>query len=213
MIKKVSYGLGYTHAVKRNSVNDSIIGDNAIALTKIVLKNIGRYFPHYISHKKSQQLVLKQVLDNSPTEIPSTERSGFRRDANTKENGTFELGNSESSPLFIIVGFHARNNTDFQTHNNATFNRLTFSNAVCKIGSKTFSLDGIDCDYDRDKYDQAYHEIKTFYILHDETNLLNPFISLQKLRIFFNSYVLICPNKKQQKNLNLVEFIFSAAFL
>ena len=38
---------GCTHAVKRNSVNDSIIRENAIALTKIVLKDFGRYISHY----------------------------------------------------------------------------------------------------------------------------------------------------------------------
>ena len=68
-------------------------------------------------------------------------------------------------------------------------NRLPISNAVCKIGSEKYPDDGKECDYDRDKYDRAYKEIENFYHLQNETNLLNPFIDLHKIRTNFNFYV------------------------
>ena len=70
-----------------------------------------------------------------------TERVVFRKEVNTNNNWTFELGNSgESSPFFVIVGFQARNKIDSQTHDNVTFDRLSISSAVCKIGSKDISM-------------------------------------------------------------------------
>ena len=128
-----------------------------------------------------------------------TERTVFRKDVNTKNNGTFELGNSgESTPTFVIVGFQARNKIDSQPHDNATFDRLSVSNAVCKTGSEKYPDDGIECDSDRDKYDQAYSEIENFYHLKSETNLLNPFIDLHKFRRNYNFYVFDLSKQKDQ---------------
>ena len=100
------------------------------------------------------------------------------------------LNNSgEPTPIFVEVGFQARNKIASQIHNNAVFDGLSYSNAVCKIGSENYPVDGINCDYDREKYDQAYHENENVFLLHAETNLLNPFISLQKFRTDYNFYV------------------------
>ena len=96
----------------------------------------------------------------------------------------------------MIVGFQARKKIDSQTHNNATFDRLSVSNAVCKTGSEKYPDDGIECDYERDKYDQAYSELENFYHLKSETNLLNPFIDLHKFRRNNYFYYSIYPNKK-----------------
>ena len=116
---------------------------------------------------ENQQLVLNQILNKDPTELFYTERTVFRKDVNTNNTWTFELGNSggeaaQSTPTFVIVGFQARNKIDSQTHDNATFDGLSVSNAVCKIGSEKYPEYGIECDYDRDKYDQAYSEIENF---------------------------------------------------
>ena len=75
----------------------------------------------------------------------------FRKAVNTNNNWTFVLGNSgASTPTFVIVGFQATDENDSQTHDNAIFDRLPISNAICKIGSKKYTVDGIKCDYDRD---------------------------------------------------------------
>ena len=76
------------------------------------------------------------------------------------------MGNSgESTPTFIIVGFQGsflRDKTDSQTHDNAIFDSLPISKAVCKIGSEKYPVDRIECNYDRDNYREAYQEIDNF---------------------------------------------------
>ena len=164
----------------------------------MVIKDIGWYIPHYVPSIENQQLVMDQILYKDPTELSYTERNIFRKDVNTNSSWTFELGNAGGScrgssgiesPTFVIVGFQARNKIDSQVHDNAVFDRLPISNAVCKIGSEKYPDDGIECDYDRDKYDQAYSEIENFYHLHSETNLLKPFIDFNKFKTNYNFYV------------------------
>ena len=212
--EKITYGLGYSLTLKRNNNNDSIIRDNGVDAAKIYIKDISWYNPHYTPSMENQQLVMDQILDKDPTELYYMERFVFRKDVNTNNNWTFELGNrGESTPTFVIVGFQARNKIDSQTHDNAIFDRLPVSNAVCNIGSEKYPDDGIECDYDRDKFDQAYSEIENFYLLKSETNLLNPFIDLHKFRTNYNFYVFDL--SKQKDNIASqpirLEFKFNAA--
>ena len=144
-----------------------------------------------------------------------TERTVFRKDVNTNNNWTFELGTSGiSTPTFVIVGFQARNKSDSQTHDNAIFDRLSVSNAVCIIGSEKYPDDGKECNYDSDKHDQAYSEIGNFYTLHSECNLLNPFIDLQIFGTNYNFYVFDRSKQKDQIASQPIrlEFKFNAAF-
>ena len=190
-------------------------------VAKVVVKDTSWYFPHYVPSIENQQLVLNQILNKDPTELYYTERSVFGKDVNTNNNWTFELGNSgggasreaaQSAPTFVIVGFQARNKIDSQTHDNAVFDRLPVSNAVCKIGSEKQPDDGIECDYDRANYDQAYSEIGNFYHLKNKTNLLNPFMDLHKLRRSYNFYVFDLSKQKDQIASQPIrlEFKFSA---
>ena len=218
--EKITYGLGYTLTLKRNTHNDAILRGNAVVAAKVVVKDMGWYIPHYVPNLENQQLVMDQILNKDPTELHYIERVVFRKDVNTNNNWTFELGNAsgssgDSSPLFVIVGFQARNKIDSQIHNNATFDRLPVSNAVCKIGSEKYPDDGVECDYDRDKYDQAYSEIENFYTLKSETNLLSPFIDLQKFRTNYNFYVFDLSKQKEQIASQPIrlEFKFSAAII
>ena len=158
--EKITYGLGYTLTLKRNTNNDAILRSVRVDVAKKVIKDIGWYIPHYVPSVENQQLVMDQILNKDPTELSYTGRIIFRKDVNTNSNWTFELGNAggssgKESPTFVIVGFQARNKIDSQVHDNAVFDRLPISNAVCKIGSEKYPDDGIECDYDRDKYDQA----------------------------------------------------------
>ena len=213
--EKITYGLGYTLTLKRNTNNDAILRSVGVDAAKVVIKDIGWYIPHYVPSLENQQLVMDQILNKDPTELSYTERIIFRKDVNTKSNWTFELGSSgESCPTFVIVGFQARNKIDSQVHDNAVFDRLPISNAVCKIGSEKYPDDGIECDYDRDKYDQAYSEIENFYHLNSETNLLNPFIDLNKFRTNYPLFVFDLSKQKDQIASQPIrlEFKFNAAF-
>ena len=212
--EKITYGLGYSLTLKRNKNNDPIIRDNGVDAAKIVMKDISLYIPHYTPSMENQQLVMDQILVKDPTELYYIERVVFRKEVNTNNNWTFELANSEeSTPTFVIVGFQARNKIDSQTHDNAIFDRLPISNAVCKIGSEKNRDDGIECDYGRYKYDQAYSEIENFYQLKSQTNLLNQIIDLHKVRTNYNFYVFDL--SKQKDNIASqpirLEFKFNAA--
>ena len=179
--------MGYNLTLKRNTNNDAILRGNAVDAAKVVVKDVSWYIPHYVPSLEKQQLVLDQIINKDPTELSYTERTVFRKDVNTNNNWTFGLGNrGESTSTFVIVGFQARNKIDSQTHDNATFDRLSVSNAVCKIGSEKYPDDRIECDYDRNKYDRAYSEIENFYHLKSGTNLLNPIIDLHKFRTNYN---------------------------
>ena len=216
--EKITYGLGYTLTLKRNTNNDAILRSVGVDAAKVVIKDIGWYIPHYVPSIENQQLVMDQILNKDPTELSYTERIIFRKDVNTNSNWTFELGSSggeaaQSCPTFVTVGFQARIKIDSQVHDNAVFDRLPISNAVCKIGSEKYPDDGIECEYDRDKYDQAYSEIENFYHLNSETNLLNPFIDLNKFRTNYNFYVFDLSKQKDiiaSQPIRL-EFKFNAA--
>ena len=220
--ENITYGLGYTLTLKRNSSNDVIIRVAGVDAAKVVVKDISCYIPYYVLSLENQQLVLYQILNKDPTELSYTECTVFRKDVNTNNNWTFELGTSGiSTPTLldccdfvVIVGFQARNKIDSQTHDNATFDRLSVSNAVCKIGSEKYPDDGIECGYDRDKYDQAYSKIENFHILHSECNLLNPLIDLHKFRRSFNFYVFDLSKQKDQIASQPIrlEIKFNAAF-
>ena len=216
--EKTTYGLGYTLTLKRNTNNDAILRSVGVDAAKVVIKDIGWYIPHYVPSIENQQLVMDQILNKDPTELSYTERIIFRKDVITNSSWTFELGNAGGSsgiesPTFVIVGFQARNKIDSQVHDNAVFDRLPISNAVCKIGSEKYPDDGIECDYDRDKYDQAYSEIGNFYHLHSETSLLNPFIDLNKFRTNYNFYVFDLSKQKDHIASQPIrlEFKFNAA--
>ena len=217
--EKITYGLGYTLTLKRNNNNDAILRSVGVDAAKVVIKDIGWYIPHFTPSLENQQLVMDQILNKDPTELSYTERIIFRKDVNTQNNWTFELGSAGGSsgiesPTFVIVGFQARNKIDSQVHDNAVFDRLPISNAVCKIGSEKYPDDGIECDYDRDKYDQAYSEIENFYHLNSETNLLNPFIDLHKFRTNYPLFVFDLSKQKDQIASQPIrlEFKFNAAF-
>ena len=216
--EKITYGLGYTLTLKRNTNNDAILRNVGVDAAKVVIKDIGWYIPHYVPSIENQQLVMDQILNKDPTELSYTQRITVRKDVNTNSNWTFELGiaggsSGIESPTFVIVGFQARNKIDSQVHDNAVFDRLPISNAVCKIGSEKYPDDEIECDYDRDKYDQAYSEIENFYHLHSETSLLNPFIDLNKFRTNYNFYVFDISKQKDHIASQPIrlEFKFNAA--
>ena len=92
-----------------------------------------------------------QVLNKDATKLYYMERIVFRKDININNIWTLNLGNSGESTLsYVIVGFHARDKIDLQTHDNAIFIRLPISNAFCIVALEKYLVDGIECDYDRD---------------------------------------------------------------
>ena len=91
---------------------------------------------------------------------------------------------------------------------------MSVPNAVFEIRSEKHPEEGIECDYDRDKYHQAYSEIENFHQSKSETNLLNPFIDLHKFRRIYSFYVFDLSKQKDHiaSQPTRLEFKFSAAF-
>ena len=74
---------------------------------------------------------MDQLLNKSPTELIYIERTVFRKDVNSKDSWTFDLGNSgEPTPTFVIIGFQVGEQIDSQTLDNAMFDGFPISNAV-----------------------------------------------------------------------------------
>ena len=82
----------YTLISKRNNNNDPIIRDIGVDAAKIVIKDIGWHYPHYTPSLENQQIMLDQLLNKNPTELYHRERIVFRKDVNTNNNWTFDLG-------------------------------------------------------------------------------------------------------------------------
>ena len=212
--EKITYGLGYNLSLKRNNNNDAIIRTATADEAKIDIKDIGWYIPHYSPSMENQQLVMDQILNKEPTELYYIERTVFRKDVNTNNNWTFELGMSgESTPTWVCVAFQARNKVNSQTHDNSTFDQLPVSSAVCRIGSENYPDNGIVCDYDRNNYYEAYNEIESFFRNHTETNILKPFIDIQKFLTKYNFYIFDITKQKEHFAAQPIrlEFEFNAA--
>ena len=123
--------MGYTRTPKRNKNNDPIYRTAGVDAAKTVIKHISWHIPHYTPSLENQQFMMDQLLNKDPTELYYMELIVFREDVNTNNNWTFDLGNSgESTPIFVIVGFQARNKIDSQTVDNAIFDRLPISISV-----------------------------------------------------------------------------------
>ena len=157
---------------------------------------------------------MNQILNKEPTELFYTERKVFIKKVDTKTDWSFDLGMfSEQAPKYVIVGFQNRNNIESQTHDNATFDLLPISSAVCIIGSQNYTDKMITCDYDRNNYHEAYYEMESFFRNHTETNILKPFISLNLFRSIYNFYIFDITKQKEHIAAQLLglEFKISAA--
>ena len=174
--------MGYQLILKRNTNNDAIFragGDEA----KIIIRQIDWNIMHYTPSIQNQTLVKEQILNKEPTELRFLERSVFRKNVDTNNNWTFELGQSENlNPVYIIVGFMQQNKLNSQVHNNSVFDTLPIIQAQCKIGSENFPENGIMCDYSRYNYCDAYYEVEKFFTYQTETDFLKPIIDYNNFR-------------------------------
>ena len=72
---KITYGLGYTLTLKRNTNNDVVFRTNGVNAAKVIVKDISWYIPHYVPSLENQQLVMDQILNKDPTELFYTVQS------------------------------------------------------------------------------------------------------------------------------------------
>ena len=81
---KAACGLGYRLTISRNSDNAVLNRGNAINNTKIKTKSIDWYVKHYTTSIEQQRILMKQIVDKTPTELLYPEKSVFMKEVNTQ---------------------------------------------------------------------------------------------------------------------------------
>ena len=160
--QKATYGLGYKLTLTRNkdeAVIDKVAG---IADAKNKIDDIHWYIPYYTSSVQQQNILSKQILSKTPTELRHVERSVFMKEVNNQNLWNFDLGSQESMnvPIWIIIGFQQQDRQDSQNLNNDTFCRLPVVSAQGVIGTEKYPDAGIILNYDNDDYSKGYHQTK-----------------------------------------------------
>ena len=135
--EKDSFGLGYKLTLTRHKGETVIDKAGGFADAIIKIDHIHWYIPHYTPSVEQQNILKKQIVNKTPTELRYIERSGFMKEVNNQDLWNLELGSQESMnvPPWIIIGFHQRDRQDSQNLNNDTFCRLTVVSAQCVIGT------------------------------------------------------------------------------
>ena len=111
------------------------------------------------------------------------------KDVTTENNWSFELGVGDvvDIPIYVLVGFMQWDQFIQQYRSNDTIYRPSVVNAQCIIGSEKFPDTGINCNYDFDKYSQAYGGSASCFRHLAKDNILQPYIT-QKDFITSNNY-------------------------
>ena len=109
----------------------------------------------------------------------------------TNKNWSFEIGVESGTdiPICVIVGFQsaARTGPD-QTQNNAIFERPDVIEASCNVGSVKDPDNEFQKDFNRNKNNEPYNEIRQFYkdYIKGEGS---PYITFKEFKELYNLYV------------------------
>ena len=97
-------------------------------------------------------MLSKQIVSEIPTELQYVEKNVSKKELNTQNVWTFELGTQEGIHIHIwyLVGFQQRDRQDLQSLNNDTFYRLSITSAECLIGTEKDRDSAILLNYDDD---------------------------------------------------------------
>ena len=89
---EATYGLVYRLTLTRNSDNAVLNKGNAINNAKIKINSLDWYVEHYTTSNEQQRILMKQIVDKTPTELHYPERAVFMKEGNTRYLWIFELG-------------------------------------------------------------------------------------------------------------------------
>ena len=218
--EKGTYGLGYRLTMTKNIDNAVLNKTNATNNAKIKINAIEWYVSHYTPSMQQQSILSKQVLNKIPTQLQYPERSVFKKQVNTQNFWTFELGTQEgiNIPAWIFVVFQQNDRQHDQNLNNDTFVRLPVISAQVVIGTERYPDSAIFLNYEDDDNSQGYGQIKEAFRALTKDDILKPYISEDDFRsstegniIGYNIYAF---DKRYQKNFEnaqpvKIEFIFS----
>ena len=186
--EKATYGLGSKLTLTINTDNAVFNKDNATLIGKIKIIDIERYVPHYTPSLVQERVLMKQIVDKTPTELQYQERRVFMKEVNTQNLWTFELGTQEgiNMPVWIYIVFQQSDRQHDQNLNNETFYRLPVTSAQCIIGTEKYPDTAILLSYDDDDYSQEYGLVKEAFRALTYDNILQPYISEKDFRSSFN---------------------------
>ena len=182
--EKGTYGLGYKLTLTRNTDNAVLNKANAINNGKVKINDIEWCVPHYTPSVQQQNILSKQILNKTPTQIQYPERSVFMKEVNTQNFWTFELGTQEgiNIPTFIFVAFQQNDRQHDQNLNNDTFVTLPVISAQVVIGTERYPDSAILLNYEDDAYSQGYGQIKEAFKALTKDDILKPYISEDDFR-------------------------------
>ena len=129
----------------------------AVNICKIKNFAIEWYIPHYTPSLDQYRVLMKQIVDKTPTQLRYPDRSVFMKEVNTQNFWTFELGTQEgiSIPVWIFIVFRQYDREHDQNINNDTFCGLPVTSAQCIIGTQKYPNSAILLNYGDDDYSQG----------------------------------------------------------
>ena len=112
--------------------------DNATFIGKILINAFERDVPHYTPSLDQERVLMKQIVDKTPTELQYRERNVFMKEVKTQNLWSFELGTQEgiNVPVWIYIVFQESDRQHDQHLNNDIFYRLLVTSAQCIIGTE-----------------------------------------------------------------------------
>ena len=182
--EKASYGLGYKLTLTGNK--DEAVKDKAggIADARFEIDHIHWYVPDYTPSVEQQNILMKQIVNKTTTELRYIERSVFMKEMNNQNLWNFELGSQENMnvPIWNNIGFQQRDRQDSQILNNDTFCWLPVVSAQCIIGTEKNTDIGILLNHEDDGYLQGYAQVKEAFRALTKDDILQPYISENDFR-------------------------------
>ena len=115
---------------------------------------------------ENTSLVTEHILSGKNTKYSYISRSITQKPVNSNNNWIMEIGTESHTdvPIYVIVGFQSQ--TRFgpdQTQNNGIFDTLDVFEASCNIGSVRYPDNEMQIDFDRNKYNESFNEVRRFY--------------------------------------------------
>ena len=159
---KATCGLGYRLTLTTNSDNAVLNKGNAINNAKIKISSTDWYVKNYTPSNEQQRILIKQIVDKTPTKLHYPQRSNFMKEVTTQNLWIFERGTQEGINvlIWILIVFQQNDRQNDQNLNKDTFFRTPVVSAQCIIGNRKYPDVGILLNYCDDDYSQGYHQIK-----------------------------------------------------
>ena len=182
-MEKATYGHGYKLILTTNSESTVLNRNKATAIGKININSLNWYVPHYTASIDQERVLMKQIVDNIPTNSRYIERSVSMKEVKAQIFWTFELGTQEgiNVPNWIIVRFQQREGQDSQNLADDTIYRPPVTSCQCNIGTERYSDSAILLNYDDDDYSQGCGQIEETFKALTKKDVLQPYIYLKRL--------------------------------